>query len=324
MAFNTREMGRTTLTTEEILRLRGQKNIVSPTKPYAFLVEPELAEHGDVVDVATVFLTNRECPYRCLMCDLWKNTLDVPVRDGDIVEQMRYALERMPDAKRLKLYNSGNFFDAKAIPRRDRIEIATLCRRFETVVVENHPSLCNQQCIEFKDRLDGKLEIAMGLETVHPEVLPLLNKQMTLDGFRHATEFLCANDISVRAFVLLKPPYLNEREGIEWAVKSVEFAVGCGVSCVAVIPTRPGNGVIELLAERGDYSPPQLRSLESVLEQSLAGPKTYRVFADLWDAEKFSSCNECMAARIERIGQMNLTQTVPSPVQCHCGEVELV
>ena len=32
---------------------------------------------GGCVDVATLFLTNRECPFRCLMCDLWKNTLEV-------------------------------------------------------------------------------------------------------------------------------------------------------------------------------------------------------------------------------------------------------
>ena len=44
-------------------------------RPYAFFVEEERSASGEVVPVATVFLTNRECPWRCLMCDLWKNTL---------------------------------------------------------------------------------------------------------------------------------------------------------------------------------------------------------------------------------------------------------
>lgn len=307
-----------TLSTQEIVRLRGPKNEVSPTQPYAFLVEPERSADGEVVDVATIFLTNRECPYRCLMCDLWKNTLDTTVRSGNIAQQIRYALERLPKTKSLKLYNSGNFFDAKAIPAGDRKEIVDICHGYETVVVENHPNLCNQRCIEFADMLNGRLEIAMGLETVHPEVLPRLNKQMTLDDFRRASEFLVRNDISVRAFVLLKPPYLSEDEGIDWALKSIEFAVDCGVSCVAIIPTRAGNGAIEMLQARGDFSPPALRSLESVLEQSLASVNHHRVFADVWDAAQFASCQRCTDQRIQRITRMNLTQSIQASTQCDC------
>ncbi len=58
-----------------ILARRGARNQLDPFKPRAFFVEEERAESGEVVSVATIFLTNRECPWRCLMCDLWKNTL---------------------------------------------------------------------------------------------------------------------------------------------------------------------------------------------------------------------------------------------------------
>lgn len=311
----------TKLTTAEILRLRGSKNVVSSTRPYAFIVEQERAANGEIEDVATVFLTNSECPYRCLMCDLWKNTLDHSVDSGAIAGQIRYALERLPDTKHLKLYNSGNFFDARAIPKADYREIAELCSAYDTVVVENHPALCGQSCVALNELLDGRLEIAMGLETIHPEVLPLLNKQMTLERFAEACDFLVANSIAVRAFVLLRPPYLGEEEGIEWAVKSIEFAADCGVGCVAVIPTRSGNGAVEFLAEQGVFTPPRLSSLESVLEIVLKEPKTYRVFADLWDAERFSSCDRCVGARMERINNMNLTQTIQNPVVCDCAEL---
>src|SRR5437016_13099926 len=72
---------------------RGPKNRLDPWRPSAFMVEPERSEAGELVDVATLFLTNRECPYRCLMCDLWKNTLDERVPVGAIPAQIRYALE---------------------------------------------------------------------------------------------------------------------------------------------------------------------------------------------------------------------------------------
>src|SRR5271155_4766982 len=58
-----------------ILARRPERDSLDPLRPYAFFVEEEYSAEGEVVSVATVFLTNRECPWRCLMCDLWKNTL---------------------------------------------------------------------------------------------------------------------------------------------------------------------------------------------------------------------------------------------------------
>src|SRR5690606_9199330 len=143
----------------EIVAIRPAKEDVDPSRPYAFLVEPERAAGGQVEDVATVFLTNRECPYRCLMCDLWKYTTDRTVPEGAIPAQIAYALERLPPAKHVKLYNAGSFFDRKAIPPSDHAAIASLLDGFETVIVENHPNLCGDACLRFRDRLNGRLEV---------------------------------------------------------------------------------------------------------------------------------------------------------------------
>ena len=105
-----------------------KKNPVDARRPYAYLCEREYAATGEVAQVATVFLTNRECPFQCLMCDLWKNTLDTSVAPGDIPTQIDYALERLPAATQIKLYNSGNFFDRKAIPPSDYEAIARPAR----------------------------------------------------------------------------------------------------------------------------------------------------------------------------------------------------
>ena len=101
-----------------ILARRPARNSLDPSRPYAFFVEEERSASGEVVPVATVFLTNRECPWRCLMCDLWKNTLAETVPAGAIPAQIDYALQRLPPARQIKLYNSGSFFDTQAIPRR--------------------------------------------------------------------------------------------------------------------------------------------------------------------------------------------------------------
>jgi radical SAM enzyme (TIGR01210 family) len=306
-------------TDAEILAARGPKNAVDPVVPWAFLVEPERSVSGEIVDVATIFLTNRECPFRCLMCDLWKNTTDEPVPAGAIPAQIDYALARLPPARQIKLYNSGNFFDARAIPREDYAAIAARVRHFENVIVENHPRLCTDECLRFRDLLAPSLEIALGLETVHPAVLPALNKRMTVVDFDQAAEFLGEAGIAVRAFILLKPPLItDETEAVEWALKSVEHAFAAGASCCCVIPTRAGNGVMEQLQAAGQFSPPKLASLERVLEQGIRLSRG-RVFVDLWDVATLAWCVQCGPARIERLRQMNLRQEVLPPVACHCG-----
>jgi hypothetical protein len=155
----------------------------------------------------------------------------------------------------------------------------------------------------------------MGLETVHPEILPRLNKGMTLDNFARAVELLLKHDMAARAFILLRPPFLSEDEGIEWAMKSLDFAFSLGVGCCSIIPTRTGNGIMEQLAEEGAFSPPTIRSLERVLEYGLSLARG-RVFADLWDIGRFYDCRECGPHRAARIATMNLSQRRETQVDC--------
>jgi radical SAM enzyme (TIGR01210 family) len=167
-----------------IVSMRGNKNQVNLLRPYGWLVEKERTISGKIEDTGIIFLTNRECPFHCLMCDLWKNTTDQSVPVGAIPTQIEWALRQMPDIKHIKLYNSGSFFDERAIHEEDYKEIASLLKNFETVIVESHPRLINDKCLRFRDMLVPELNVALGLETVHPGILLNLNKQMTAGGFQ--------------------------------------------------------------------------------------------------------------------------------------------
>lgn len=305
---------------QEIERLRPARNKVDPYIPYHYLHEPEPDGEGGLKQVNTIFLTSKECSFKCLMCDLWKNTLaggSTPV--GAVPTQIDYALERLPQADVIKLYNSGNFFDLKAVPPSDYAAIADKVKSYERVIVENHPLLCNEYCLEFKNLLTGRLEIAMGLETIHSLAMSKLNKQLTPDGFKRAADFLRKNDIDIRAFILLNPPYLTDKaESIKWTLETVKFAFDCGVQCCAIIPTRPGNGMVDLLYQQGNYQPPTLDMLEEVFDQALRMQRG-RVFADTWDIGFLSGCLDCFDERKGRLEQINLDQNFNRPpIDCAC------
>src|SRR5438477_980560 len=159
-----------------ILARRGARKPPDPFKPSGFMIEEERSESGRVASVTTIFLANRECPWRCLMCDLWKNTLTETVPLGGIPAQIDFALaelaqngsegfqpassggiatrgssrdhgnplesqSRMAALRQIKLYNSGSFFDPLAIPLEDHTAIARRVATFERVIVECHPAL---------------------------------------------------------------------------------------------------------------------------------------------------------------------------------------
>jgi archaeosine synthase beta-subunit len=296
-----------------IVGRRPAREKLDPYLPYEYFVEEERSADGLVVPVATVFITNKECPFRCVMCDLWRNTLTESVPVGAIPAQIDYALLKLPTANQLKLYNSGSFFDPHAIPTQDYAAIAQRANRFDRLIVENHPALAGDACLRFRDMLECRLEVAMGLETAHPEVLGRLNKRMTLDQFSTAANFLRRNGIDLRVFILVQPPYLPAAEALPWAERSLDFAMEQGATAAVLIPTRGGNGAMEELMASGQFEPPALETLEAAMEYGLS-LKAGRVFADLWGVRE--RCAYCHPQRFARLRQMNLLQVFLDKISC--------
>ena len=79
------------ITDRWVVERRGRKAPLDPERPYGAFWEEECDASGARVSTAVVLLTNRECPFRCVMCDLWTHTLDEPVPAGAIVRQIRHA-----------------------------------------------------------------------------------------------------------------------------------------------------------------------------------------------------------------------------------------
>jgi radical SAM enzyme (TIGR01210 family) len=304
-----------------IVAQRPPRAMADPFTPHGFFLEKELSASHRLVSSAVILLTNKECPWHCLMCDLWKHTLTRSVPPGAIPQQIDYALSRLPARpQQVKLYNSGSFFDPTAIPLADYTAVAQKVSCAAHLVVESHPRLIGESALKLRDLLSSSLEVAMGLETVHPEVLPRLNKNLSLSAFAKAAGFLRHGGIAVRAFVLLKPPFLNEAESLEWAIKSAEFAFASGVEVLSLIPTRAGNGALDRLRENAEFAPPRLPTLERALE-TILGLRYGRVFADTWDLEQISTCAACFEQRRQRLHQMNRQQIVPPRICCRvCGD----
>jgi radical SAM enzyme (TIGR01210 family) len=303
-----------------VLERREARPALDPWRPQGALLEDERAEDGRIARVATVFLTGRECRWRCAMCDLWRHTLAVDTPSGAIPAQIDLALSELAEAggaapTHIKLFNASSVFDPQAVSEADYDPIALRLTGIERVVVESHPALLGARVDRFQGALDASLEVAMGLETAHPTALESLNKRMTLDQFARAAEALLDRRIAVRAFVLVSPPFVPREQQDEWLARSVDFAFACGASVVSLIPTRPGNGAVEALAADGRFRAPSLADLERSFALGLERSQG-RVLADLWDLDRLPACAACSPARAQRLRFMNLEQRVRPRIEC--------
>lgn len=304
-----------------IRSLRPPKPAVDPYTAHGSLVEEERRPDGTIERALTVFLAGAECPFTCAFCDLWKWTIDGPTPNGALpmqIERVLGALEG-PRPERIKLYNASNFFDPRAVPPEDLPAIAALSAPFGGVTVESHVSTVGTRTLEFAQMIPGRLEVAVGLETIHPVAAANLNKRLDLRRFDSAARFLVANAIDLRAFVLLGAPHVPVHESVEWTTRTVAYAAERGASVVSIIPVRGGNGEMERLAAAGLFTPPTLLQLEEALDRCVQLAPTV-VTADLWDAERLPACESCRGARIARLQRMNVSGRPEPRVACKvCG-----
>jgi archaeosine synthase beta-subunit len=304
-----------------IRSLRPPKGHVDPYTAHGSLLEEERRPDANIERALTVFLAGAECPFTCSFCDLWRWTIDGPTPPGALTRQLESVLQALdhPVPARLKLYNASNFFDQRAVPPKDLLGIATLTASFASVTVESHASTIGPATLAFARQITGRLEVAVGLETIHPVASAQLNKRLDLARFDTAARFLLDNGVDLRVFVLLGAPYVGADESVAWTARTVEYAVERGASVVSIIPVRGGNGEMERLQALGEFTPPTLSQLEDALDDCLQFTGSV-VTADLWDVERLAACERCGSERIARLRRLNVTGRPEPRIACAmCG-----
>lgn len=308
-----------TLSAAAIRGLRPPKPAVDPWRAHGSIDEVERLPDGASHFCRTVFLAGAECPFTCVFCDLWRFTTDEATPPGALPKQLESALgDGAVGIDCLKLYNASNFFEPRAVPPEDLPAIARLTAGRSRVVVECHPRLVDQRCLDFADLLDGRLELALGLETAHPGALARLNKGMVLEDFDRACNFARRHGLGLRAFVLLGTPYVPPAEAQAWVERSVRHAIDQGVEHIALIPLRLGNGALESLADSGEFKPVSGSEIERTFARSLSLAADRAVVSlDLWDIERHLESTPCCAAeRLQRLGEMNGSGTPQPTTPC--------
>jgi radical SAM enzyme (TIGR01210 family) len=203
---------------------------------------------------------------RCSMCGYHGEAAAATA--DDLLHQFGTALQRQSGEEIAKVYTSGSFLDGREVPPElGRRLLTELSGSFKRVIVESRPEFVTEAAV--KDALSAcpGLEIAMGLESASPRVLEhSVRKGFTFADFERKAGLVRRGGGRVRAYLLLKPPFLNEAEALEDTVQSALLAAPL-CDTVSINPVNIQRGtVVEQLWRRRIYRPPWLwTAAEAVL-----------------------------------------------------------
>ncbi len=171
----------------------------------------------------------------------------------------------------VKIYTSGSFLDEREVPAETRDAIAETFADRERIVVESLPDFVDRaKLANFTDRgLDT--DVAIGLETATDRVRhDCVNKYFDFADFESACLEADKADAGVKAYLLLKPPFLTESEAVADMIDSVERCADVeGCHTVSMNPTNvQRHTMVERLYWDGGYRPPWLWSVADVLAET--------------------------------------------------------
>lgn len=280
--------------------------------------EPE-ALQGERTTAFVLILRTRGCYWAdlkgCTMCGYARDTLGRSATQEEIAEQVEHALLQYHDEPYVKIYTSGSFFDPREVPDASRAKVAqAFGGRARRLLVETLPEFVDEARVgELRDALGGEIEVSLGLESSQEEVLRrAVNKNSPPSAYFEAAGRVRRGGGSPKAYLLLKPPYLTEREAIEDTVLSVKLASE-HFDTLSINPVHlQGGTVVEHLFRRGLYRPPWLWSLTEALARGASvrrqGTRLVSFPTSGGNRRGVHNCLSCDRGLLSIIEEVSLTQ----------------
>lgn len=263
----------------------------------------------------------------CSMCGYAKDTLGRSATPEELGEQLDAALRVYHDEPYVKIYTSGSFLDDREVDPASRERIARgFAGRARRLLFETLPEFVTSTTLEpLRSAFSGQVEVALGLESTQPDVLlRYVNKNSPPRAYLDAADRVRALGLRAKGYLLLKPPYLTEREAIEDVVSSVRIA-SPHFDALSVNPVHIQNGtVVEWLYHRGRYRPPWLWSLAEVMRRGADERGTTRLvtFPTAGGLPRGPhNCRVCDRTFLSALEEASLSQRFDrlADLQCDCG-----
>ncbi len=302
------------------------------TKPVSAWSEKDLLEK-EVVDTFVIIFKTKGCSWAlesgCSMCGYFNDSAFEDISGKDLLSQFENAMQKYNGERFVKIFTSGSFLDEKEISVNVRKKI--LKKLYETadkVSVESRPEyITNESLSKIKDLYKNKIfEIGIGLETADNFIREkIINKGFTFEDYTKAADIMKKNNVQLKTYALIKPPFLSEKQAIEDSLETVEKIKDI-TDIVSFNPVNvQRNTYVRYLWNRKMYRPPWLFSIIEILEKSKKIAPNVRIKCDIVGGGNIRgahNCRKCDKQFLKSISDFSLKQDTKifKNLKCNCSE----
>ena len=251
-----------------------------PQEPTRVWLDEDNTPDG-VYDSLTIILNTGGCRWAraggCTMCGYVAESVEGgTVAHEDLMTQVQKCLDHEAEnaderAGQVKIYTSGSFLDEREITAETRDAIAETFADRDRMVFESLPDFVDAEKIaDFTDR-GIETDVAIGLETATDRIRrDCVNKYFEFSEFERAAAEALDVGAGIKAYLLMKPPFLSEAEAIEDMKRSIRRCAAVeGCHTVSMNPCNvQRHTMVEDLYYGDGYRPPWLWSVAEVLEST--------------------------------------------------------
>lgn len=306
------------------IRKRQTPKERSPAEVAAFWTGEDLLD-GVPTKTSTIIFRTRGCYWGlrggCTMCGYIGDAASSPPTPEDLLAQFE-SVSRRIDHGIVKIFTSGSFFDPGEVPEpvRDKI-LSQLNLYADKIIVETRPEFVTDKVLAGATMQSDKLEVAIGLETSNDAIrINSINKNFLFKDFVRASETAKAHGVSTKAYLMMKPPFISEKDAIEDMVKSAMDASPYAPTISINVCNVQRGTLIDEMFYRKSYRPPWLWSVVEVLKR-LHGRTGSAIMSDPVAAgmpRGPHNCYKCDSAFADAIRKYSLTQDVSVFDSLHC------
>lgn len=319
-----------------VLDIRNRQRIKpsSPDAPAAVWTGKDLAGSKEVDTITMIFRTSG-CWWGktggCTMCGYVYDSAQGTPSDADLLAQFEKAMKKASAFGEfmVKIFTSGSFLDVKEIPLEVRHRILSELdadKRVVKVLAETRPEFVTAEnvldCVSVLK--NTAFEVAMGLETSSDTIRrQSINKGFTFKDFTDAATAARENGATVKSYLMLKPPFLSEREALEDIVKTIRDAAAYTDTFSINLCNVQRGTYVEYLWDRRQYRPPWLWSIVDILQRAKKEFPDMVITSDPVGAGAKRgprNCRECSHDVADAIRLFSLTQDLSclEHLSCDC------
>jgi radical SAM enzyme (TIGR01210 family) len=301
-------------------------------KPVSYWSEKDFL-NDKIVDTFVIILRTKGCFWAlksgCSMCGYFNDSMWDNVSDDDLLAQFNTAMRNYSGQSFVKFFTSGSFLDDNEIRPKARKQIlGKLAETTDKVSVESRPEfITDRKLSDIKELFESKtFEVGLGLETANDFIRKYsLNKGFIFEDYKKAAKKLKKYNIKVKTYVLVKPPFLTEKESINDAINTFD-KIKKVTDTVSFNPTNvQRNTVVEYLWNRRQYRPAWLFSVVEIIKKSKKISEKVRIKCDIVGGGSIRgahNCKFCDRKFLDAISEFSLSQnlSVFNNLNCNCME----